>query len=326
MLFRWIAEQQRQAQEAEAIRWLYVALTRARDRLILTANEPSKGQLDRLRPGLEAADIPMQMWEYEEEDAAIVPPPPPQFTSIDRPLLIDPIAWMPSELPARALGEYHQCPQRFAFRYRDGHPGLDASTRQRDRLLALVRQLMISDDRIKTATTLDTSPRLRNRAIALVEKFETLKAFAAVRKLVAQVDHADRGGRSVRLEIEGVTVYGTIDLVATDWIGIWVVDELDRSAQAADWIEAWVYAQANVQVAQAAQMSRVYIIDLETKRTLDLTAIELTALEPISRTIVVKIRAGQFEATRAIARVRLALMLRSVPIATCFNGFQRTKP
>ncbi len=291
VLFRWIAEQQHQAQESEAIRWLYVALTRARDRLILTANEPSKGQLDRLRPGLEAADIPMQMWDYDEDDAAIAPPPPPQFTSIDRPLLIDPIAWMPSELPARALREYHQCPQRFAFRYRDGHPGLDASARQRDRLLALVRQLMISDDRVKTATTLETSPRLRDRAIALVEKFETLKVFEAVRD---QANRADRGGRSVRIEIDGVTLYGTIDQVAADWIGIWTIDEMDRSAQAADWIEALVYAQA---YAQTAEVSRVCAIDLETKRTLEFTAIELAALEPIARSIVTKIRAGQFEAT-----------------------------
>jgi hypothetical protein len=73
---------------------------------------------------------------------------------------------------------------------------------------------------------------------------------------------------------------------------------MDRSTQAADWIEAWVYAQADAQAdAQTDEVSRVRAIDLETKRTLEFTAIELAALEPIARSIMANIRAGHWEAT-----------------------------
>ena len=293
VLFRWIADQQRHAQEAEAIRWLYVALTRARDRLILTANDTSKGYLDNLRPGLESADIPIQIWDYDDNDAAIAPPPPPPLTSVDRPLLLDAIAWIPSELPARALRDYHQCPQRFAWRYREGHPGVRATARQRDRLLAIVRQLMTTNDRSNTLNTLEAPTYLRDRAITLVEKFETLKVFEPIRTQ-NQADHVNPAGRSVRLEIEGVVVYGTIDQVSADWIGIWTIEELDQSAQAADWIETWVYAHAH---SPSGNPLPVRVIDLGTRRILEVTAIELATFEPIVRSILANIRAGEFRAT-----------------------------
>ncbi|TAF55007.1 MAG: DNA helicase UvrD [Oscillatoriales cyanobacterium] len=287
VLFRWIADLEQEAEEAEAIRLLYVALTRARDRLILTGNAPSQGYLDRLRPGLEAADISMKLWDYDEDDAVIVPPPPPPITRINRPLLIDPIAWMPSELPAQALRDYHQCPQRFAFRYRDGHPGLDATSRQRDRLLSLVRQLIPAPDLIQAAATLETSPSLRDRAIALVERFRTLTVLEAERDLT-RVSQAF--GRSVRVELDGITIYGTIDHVAQDWIGVWTIDEIDADTQASTWVEAWIYAQA-------LPMAPVRVVDLATARKVELTRIELTTFEPIVRLIVTQILAGQFAAT-----------------------------
>lgn len=290
VLFRWIADIEQQAEEAEAIRLLYVALTRARDRLILTGNAPSKGYLDRLRPGLEAADIAMKMWDYDENDAAIVPPPPPSFNRVDRPLLIDPIAWTPSELPAQALRDYHQCPQRFAFRYRDGHPGLDVVTRQRDRLLSLVRQLINAEDLIKTAATLETSPRLRDRAIALVEQFRTLTVFETERDRVARSTQSNQAARSVRLEVDGIALYGTIDYLAQDSIGVWTIDEIEADSQTSAWVEAWIYAQA-------LSVHPVHVIDLATRRTLELAAIELASFEPIVRSIVTQIRTGQFAAT-----------------------------
>ncbi|MGD1901865.1 MAG: UvrD-helicase domain-containing protein [Geitlerinemataceae cyanobacterium] len=279
ILFRAIAESQQRANDAEVLRLLYVALTRARDRLILTANQAEKGHLERLRPGLEFADIPLKPWEYDESDAAIEPPPPPRDTTRDRPLLLEPIAWTPTELPARALRDYHRCPQLFAFRYRDGHPGLDARSRQRDRLLAIVARLLETGERSG-----DAPPRLQRQADALVDRFDRLKAFASYRD-------ADRQGRTVRTELGGISFYGKLDLIADRWSGILTLDEIEPTTQAIEFVEAWVYGHA---IAPDADW---VAIDLATKRAVTATALERAALEPVVADIVAKIRAGDFAPT-----------------------------
>src|SRR5205085_2760830 len=58
-LYVLLEARKREREEAEAQRLLYVALTRARDALILTAADGKGGSLETLRPGLEAASIPM---------------------------------------------------------------------------------------------------------------------------------------------------------------------------------------------------------------------------------------------------------------------------
>jgi hypothetical protein len=65
------------AEEAEQRRLLYVALTRARDRLLLTATEPSGGPLELLLPGLEAAGVPREAVPFLAEDALYPHPPLP---------------------------------------------------------------------------------------------------------------------------------------------------------------------------------------------------------------------------------------------------------
>ena len=65
-------------EETEALRVLYVALTRARDQLILTATDASGGNLSRLEPGLTAAGIAINTIPFNLELAQPpVPPEPP---------------------------------------------------------------------------------------------------------------------------------------------------------------------------------------------------------------------------------------------------------
>jgi ATP-dependent helicase/nuclease subunit A len=57
ILYSLLSERRKRLEEMESRRILYVALTRARDRLILTAADEKGGGLDILLPGLEAAGI-----------------------------------------------------------------------------------------------------------------------------------------------------------------------------------------------------------------------------------------------------------------------------
>lgn len=74
-----IAARRQAREEAEARRLLYVALTRARDALILSANGPAKPGtlLNMLIPGLEAASIPLQEVRAPVQEAQRPPLPDP---------------------------------------------------------------------------------------------------------------------------------------------------------------------------------------------------------------------------------------------------------
>lgn len=67
-LYRILSKRHRTREEAESRRLLYVALTRARDYLILTANESSGGILDILLPALTSADIIVENININADD------------------------------------------------------------------------------------------------------------------------------------------------------------------------------------------------------------------------------------------------------------------
>lgn len=50
VLYQWLEKQKQQQESKEALRVLYVALTRARDYLILTANQTDQGCLNPITP------------------------------------------------------------------------------------------------------------------------------------------------------------------------------------------------------------------------------------------------------------------------------------
>ena len=66
-----------EAEDAEARRLLYVALTRARDRVVLSATEPGGGPLELLLPGLAAAGVPCELLPFEAADAVYPSAPIP---------------------------------------------------------------------------------------------------------------------------------------------------------------------------------------------------------------------------------------------------------
>ena len=125
VLYKWLEYQQKQREAEEAIRILYVAITRARDYLILSATEPDKGDLARLTPGLQSAQIPIQIISTsigcEDSTSSGRKPCTPTFLPN---LLLNQIGSGISELPVTALSEYARCPQRFQFSFIEGHPGL----------------------------------------------------------------------------------------------------------------------------------------------------------------------------------------------------------
>ncbi len=85
-LYVYLERLQRQLEAQESLRLLYVALTRSRDKLVLTACEPEGGFLEQLQPGFDAAAIPLSTWELPPEEelsfSTAPPPEPPPLAEI----------------------------------------------------------------------------------------------------------------------------------------------------------------------------------------------------------------------------------------------------
>ena len=87
-LYTLLRRDRRRRDEDEEKRVLYVALTRARDRLVLTSAATSGGGLDVLAPGLEAAGVVPEVVEHDPDLAAYPPPPAPQPAATVPPMIV----------------------------------------------------------------------------------------------------------------------------------------------------------------------------------------------------------------------------------------------
>ncbi|WP_146160712.1 UvrD-helicase domain-containing protein [Deinococcus arcticus] len=97
-----MAARRRAREEAEARRLLYVALTRARDRLILSANGPAKPGtlLGLLAPGLQAAGVDLQEFAAPARDPARAVKADPPAAPLPAALWPDPVELHPVPGPA----------------------------------------------------------------------------------------------------------------------------------------------------------------------------------------------------------------------------------
>lgn len=142
LLYVWLERLQRQREAAETLRLLYVALTRSRDRLILTACEGETGLLAELAPGLAAADVEVDTWEFPEPEVLhFGEPEPPPLLPLGA-VLSATVQFVARDLPLRAIAEFADCPRRFAFHYLQGHPGEGTED-----WAALVRRAIVRDAR-----------------------------------------------------------------------------------------------------------------------------------------------------------------------------------
>jgi len=121
-LYTLLEHQKKQAEHEESKRLLYVALTRARDRLLLTAHKEKGNRLDLLLPSLdrllEPAPIPFTPLPITD-----LPLPQASTTFTLAQNFLKTCGSGLHELPVTALTDYALCPKRFEYRHCSGHPG-----------------------------------------------------------------------------------------------------------------------------------------------------------------------------------------------------------
>lgn len=279
---------ERRNREAERHRVDYVALTRARDRLLLTANFRDNAKstaLPRLDPHLSALAADSLLADHHTAAPAMAPPEPTDAALPDTdPSLVAALTVPIETLAVSALTEYAVCPKRVEYAQVQGHPGSGLGDGQARRIGLLAHKaLELGIDHREGLRPIDhLAPETwLDRALELAHTFRTAPAFAAYREGIVEREVA------VQWRFGGITWEGRVDAVGTDF----VLDYKTGTGSDRDYrYQVWLYARA-------LGKSRAVIADLAKGEVTVLTDHDLRALEDDMTALVRRLTAGGFDPT-----------------------------
>jgi ATP-dependent helicase/nuclease subunit A len=237
VLYVYLEYLRKQREQAEALRVLYVALTRVRDQLILTATSDSGNGIELLKPGFASAGIPINIIPFDPELAKPPVPPEPPLPTAPSQLLINSVGSGLFELPVTALSEYALCPKRFKYRFIQGHPGIGAgfSTAKRvGTLTHLALEHGIVDIDILAGFDASLPREDVETALELARRFYTLADYALFQE--------GQREKVITLKIGCLTLNGIIDVLGENWVLDFKTDK-EKDPQHHRF-QLWAYAQA----------------------------------------------------------------------------------
>ncbi|CAN5559365.1 hypothetical protein BH10ACI3_BH10ACI3_10170 [soil metagenome] len=223
----------------ETRRLYYVAITRAKDKVVLTATKDKGFAIDILRPGLDAAGITDDIIPYDD-DLAIAPSPGERepFATPEH-INVEPVTIGLRSLSVTALTTYAKCPLRFKYEHVDGHLGLrevGASAMSIGSLTHLALELGIDNvDALRCESPDDPDEHLAE-AISLAARYRSHPAYEAVRSAANIAEH------KFVTKLGGIELTGVADIVGDNF----VVDYKTDSEMHPDEhrFQLWAYAAA----------------------------------------------------------------------------------
>jgi ATP-dependent helicase/nuclease subunit A len=279
-----IRKKKRADENRESARILYVAMTRAQDRLYLTAAGKEGNDLEKLMPGLEHADIKIQRHGSDEIRSLPLEAHIPNPSEITQ--QISSLAPHITSVPASGLIEYATCPKRFKYRFIDGHPGIgQGSTTDAARIgtlthLALELKLRNVED-LKPFS--DGAPdELLIEAMRLTENFYSADDFLEFRTGLPESEV------SKTLNVGGLQVVCKIDRVGDDY----VLDFKTNSEMSPEHhaIQLWSYAKV-------MNKKRAVLAYLRQQKKYEYTLDELDHARTLAEAAINGIAAANFVST-----------------------------
>ena len=259
-----IAAKKRSDEAAESARVLYVALTRARDRLYLTSAGKEGNDFAAILPGLEDAGIAIHRFDSAYELSYSSPSPATSSSLTKWIKQLEPVSPQFDVVSVTGLVEYSICPKRFKYQYVDGHPGVGTGDSYGARLIGTLTHtaLELGKETVDglapfadgaSAETLDEAVRLA-RVFRETEDFSSFHLGKFEREL------------PVRIELNGKVLAGKADLVGDDYVLDFKTDSEMLPADHA--IQLWAYAHA-------LNKPRAYIAYLRQQKLYEYTREEL---------------------------------------------------
>lgn len=280
-----IKQRQKASENEEARRVLYVAVTRARDKVILTSTSEKGPDISLLRDGLNAAGIADLEIVYSPELA--VPPAP----MLPEPLAIPEFSQMAkiniglTGVAVTALGIYADCPRSFQYRFVDGHPGLGEGS-PRARTVGTLAHTALELDLEKHEDLRAHAPGVADEwlleAILLADRFRTEECFANVR------DAANKKEVPFIQNVLGVNLHGIADLAGDDFVLDFKTDaSVDPMHHR---FQLWAYSRA-------LGKPKAYIAYLRHNQLYEFSAAELNKAGDDVLEVIQGISGGEFAAT-----------------------------
>ncbi len=284
-MYKLIKKHVDEREEAEARRILYVAMTRAGDKVFVSAAKGRGTYIDLLKPGLESAGIDVRPIPFTAE--AAVPPAPrdPEEFAAPKTLQIGSLRTGLRKIPVTAVSSYAECPRQFWYRFVCGHPGLGEGDGRAGLVgtlthIALEHGLTRTEDLLRFDATAPMECVLE--AIKLAENFRTSDVFARFREAKMQ-----REERFV-LNVAGVTMHGSTDIVGDDFV-------LDYKTGSAADPDKHVYQLSMYAVAFGKP--KAYIAFLRDNVLHEFSPDELAQAEDKAGKLIKGIAHGKFDAT-----------------------------
>lgn len=224
LTWKLLLRQRTRRQELEDRRVLYVAATRAADRLVLSGVSRNSGLRRILLPALEESGLPVTTIEASDADYAPWRTAPPASSSgVSLPVLTQPVTPQLQNLPVTSLAYYAACPRRFEYRFVKDHPGSQpefaltegeagdgtagVAWRVGD-LTHIALEHDIKDSKELQRHDASLGPQHVQEALELAEAFRTRPVFQPARDLLAAGHTLEAG---TRVELNGISFSGRID-------------------------------------------------------------------------------------------------------------------
>ncbi|MEO1744287.1 MAG: UvrD-helicase domain-containing protein, partial [Cyanobacteria bacterium J06629_9] len=288
-LFTLLEQKKWQAEAEENKRVLYVALTRARDQLILTAAGTQGGSIDVLQAGLVDVVEPTAI-PFSPNLAQPVASPVAEIPSLPSLQMLDSGGAGFSELPVTALSDYALCPLRFKLRHVDGHPGYQSGSGTFQYALDLGRlahkalelNLYHPEHLSKQAPHLPLT--VVTEAIELAQRFHQSDVYSAQRQQSLQWE------RPISITVGRLTLNGVVDVIGDDFILDFKTDQAISPQHHR--FQVWAYSQA-------LKKPNAYLAYLRHDHLHHFEKDVLTELEQQAEALVSKLMDGEFTATPA---------------------------
>ena len=280
-----LGQKKKAAEKEEDKRVFYVALTRARDRLMITSAGTSGGGLSLLEPGLKA--ITPRTIAFNPEQAKPVEPAPASIPTIPTKSILRSAKSGFSELPVTALSDYALCPLRFKFRHVDGHPGYQTGDGPQQDAMALGRlthkalelginsaeELAKYDSQLPIATV--------QEALELAHRFYSADAYDKQRQ--GNLDWE----KKISLDVGALTLNGVVDLAGDNFVLDFKTDRAIHPEHHR--FQLWAYSRA-------ANKPEAHLAYLRHNQLCSFTPEELSDLDQEAVLLVERLMSGDFEA------------------------------
>ena len=239
-MLKLIRDKKQKDEKEESARILYVAMTRARDRLYLTSAGKDSNDFLSLIPCLQAADIEIARHNATYQPPAIAGVITASATGADVTDQLDSVAPQFETIPVTGLVDYSICPRRFKYKHIDGHPGLGEGASANARLIGTLTHTALELGRYTVDELVPfadgASSEIISEAIALAKVFRDGDSFDSF-----QLGQFKREV-PFRFEFGGAVLSGKADLVGDDFVLDFKTDSVDLPKDHA--VQLWAYAEA----------------------------------------------------------------------------------